>query len=255
MSVKVMGRVWDADLPPNMKLVLLAYADAAEHDGTDIWPGWERISTMTGYSQPTVARLTAELKTIGVLVQVGKGHTGQRASYLIDLEHPSLRAYQDDIQSESESLSPETESVSNDAESLSPVIPLPSLTPVLTSHPKKKRAPDFLWEAFVEVHGTPATESERGKYNAIVGKLREAQVEPDEYGLLCQGWKAKHGLEPGPATVANRVGEIRHFIAKGPIVAPTPRDVAQATERAKAQAMMDTPRPISDARRKAQARR
>ena len=48
MSVKVMGKVWDADLPPNLKLVLLAYADAAEHDGTEIWPGHERLASMTG---------------------------------------------------------------------------------------------------------------------------------------------------------------------------------------------------------------
>lgn len=250
MSVKVMGRVWDADIPPNLKLVLLSYADAAEHDGTDIWPGWDRIATMTGYSRPTVARLTSELKTLGVLIQVGKGHTGRRAEYRIDLGHPSLRAYQDDTQSYSESLSNEPESVSNQAESLSPAIPLPSSTSVLPSRPKKERPRDLLWESFVEVHGDPATKTERAKFNAIVKKLREATVTPDEYQLLCQGWKAKHGLEPGTATVAERVGEIRHFIAKGPIIAPSPSDVTRHTER---QRIMDLvaagPAPMSEAQR------
>ena len=80
MSVKVMGRVWDADLPPNLKIVLLAYADAAEHDGTEIWPGWERIAAMTGYSRTTVARLTTELLELGVLVKTGSGYRGHRAS-------------------------------------------------------------------------------------------------------------------------------------------------------------------------------
>ena len=235
-----MGRVWDADLPPNLKMVLLAYADAAEHDGTEVWPGWDVVSIMTSYSIPTVGRLTAELLTIGVLVQVAAGHTGRRAKYLIDLNHPILRVYQDDIQSESESLSNDAESLSNDAESLSPVIPLPSSTPVLTSRPLKRRAPDLLWEAFCQVHGQPATDSERGKYNRIVKKLRTAKVEPDEYGMLCQGWKAKHGLEPGPATISERVGEIRHFVKNGPILAPNPKDVQRhATSNAAKQAVLD----------------
>ena len=212
-----MGRVWDSSLSPNLRLVLLAYADAAEHDGTDIWPGWERISTMTGYSQPTVARLTAELKALGVLVQVGKGHTGRRAEYRIDLDHASMRAYQDDIQSESESLSNDAESVSNQAESLSPVIPLPSFTPVLPSHPKK-RSPDLLWESFVEIHGQPATKSERGKYNRAVANLREADVTPDEYPALVAAFTMKNnGLQGAPMTIAERVGELRHFVNRGPI--------------------------------------
>ena len=93
------------------------------------------------------------------------------------------------------------------------------------------RPRDLLWESFVEVHGQPATKSERGKFNRIVANLKQADVTPTEYPILCQGWKAKHGLEPGPATVSERVGEIRHFVAKGPIVAPTKREVTRHTNR------------------------
>ena len=136
MSVKVMGRVWDADLKPNLKLVLLAYADAAEHDGTEIWPGWDRIARMTNYSRPSVARLTADLLTIGVLIQIEPGHSGQRASYRIDLDHPIMRVSQDDTQPpDPERVSNQTERVSNQDESVSPVIPLPSSTSVLSSRP------------------------------------------------------------------------------------------------------------------------
>ena len=133
-----MGRVWDADLSPNLKMVLLAYADAAEHDGTEIWPGWERISKMTGYSESTVGRLTADLIKLGVLVQVSKGYRGRRATYLIDLKHPILIAYQDDTQSP-ESLPTEPESLSSERESLSPVIPLPSSSPILNFRASIKR--------------------------------------------------------------------------------------------------------------------
>ena len=226
-----MGRVWDADLPPNLKLVLLAYADAAEHDGTEIWPGWDRVAAMTGYSEPTVARITAELRKLGVLVQVQRGFTGQRSKYLIDLSHPSLRAYQDDMQSESESLSNDRESLSNDRESLSLTIPLPSYSPVLTSHPSSEAtlSRDLLWESVVAIHGDPANRSERGKFNRAVKLLREANVTPDEYPALVQAYCARYDkLQPAVMTVASRVGEMRHFVAKGPIRSVSLDQVADA---------------------------
>ena len=135
-----MGRVWDTTLEPNLKLVLLAYADAAEHDGTEIWPGSKRLMTMTGYSRRSVARITAELLDLGMLVQVSKGHTGRRASYRIDLNHPMMRVCQDDTLPELESVPNEVESVPNGAESVSPMAPLPSSTPVLTSRPSSEAA-------------------------------------------------------------------------------------------------------------------
>ena len=215
-----MGRVWDADLPPNLKLVLLAYADAAEHDGTEIWPGWDRVAQMTGYSEATVARITAELRRVGVLVRVQRGFTGQRSKYLIDLSHPALEAYQDDMQSDSESLSNDQKSLSNDAESLSPTIALPSYSPVLNSRPTSEATSsrDLLWESVVEIHGEPATKSERGKYNKAVAELREAKVTPDEYPSLVLAYTSKYDtLQPAVMTVAHRVGEMRHFLSKGPI--------------------------------------
>ena len=71
---------------------------------------------------------------------------------------------------------------------------------------------------FVQVHGEPASTSERGKYNAVVKKLRAADVTPEEYPLLVVAFTTKHGgLQPGVPTVAERVGELRHFVARGPI--------------------------------------
>ena len=97
MSVKVMGLVWDTRLPGNLKFLLLAYADAAEHDGTDVWPGQKRLADMTGVSVSTVAKLTRELLKIGVLVQTGRGHKGRRAAYYIPLDTLGI-AYQYDTQ-------------------------------------------------------------------------------------------------------------------------------------------------------------
>jgi len=76
MSVIVMGMVWQADLPPNEKLVLLAYADHADHAGLDIYPSVELISKKTGYSTRHVQRITRMLENRGLLVLDGHGPKG-----------------------------------------------------------------------------------------------------------------------------------------------------------------------------------
>jgi len=92
MSVKVMGTVWDTDLPPNQKLVLLAYADAAEHDGTRSYPGYERLVEMTGYSRAQLHRITNLLLESGRLVQVKPGHRGQRAEYAVKVSQDETQS-------------------------------------------------------------------------------------------------------------------------------------------------------------------
>ena len=257
MSIYAMGPVWKADLKPNHKFVLLAYADSAREDGTKAWPGWDSLIEMTGYSRSTIASITKELIALGVLVQTKRGRKGQRAEYTVALSHPLISGSDDETLFSGSDLDADrvqnpADRVQNPADRVQPVGPLPSSSPVLSPvlPSRKARTRDFLWESFVEVHGEPATGTERGKFNAIVKKLREADVDGDEYPLLCQGWKAKHGLEPGPATVSERVGEIRHFIAKGPIVAPTPKDVARHADRQRtADLIAAGPVPLSEAQR------
>jgi len=133
MSVKVMGKVWDTDLPPNQRLVLLAYADAAEHDGTEIWPGHERLTAMTGYSRSQVERITRDLIAAGVLVRVTKGYRGRRARFAIPLDHPTFVS-QDATQSDPDSVASEADSVASEANepapsATRPVLPVPSSTP------------------------------------------------------------------------------------------------------------------------------
>ena len=76
MSVKVMGFVWDLELPPNLKLVLLAYADHADHDGGSIYPAIGTVAQKTGYSPREVQRLTRELEARGRLVADGSAKFG-----------------------------------------------------------------------------------------------------------------------------------------------------------------------------------
>lgn len=85
----------------------------------------------------------------------------------------------------------------------------------------KPRFRDELWDVFVEVHGQPASQSERGKFNKIVKTLREADVSAAEYPQLVQAYVSKYGgSQPAAATVAQRVGEMRNYLLKGPMQAP-----------------------------------
>ena len=76
MSVKVMGWVWDQDLPQNEKFVLLAYADHADHDGRNIFPSVDLIALKTGYSRMSVQRRVNKLKDKMFLVHYGIGSKG-----------------------------------------------------------------------------------------------------------------------------------------------------------------------------------
>ncbi len=89
----------------------------------------------------------------------------------------------------------------------------------LATQPKRKR--DELWDTFTQIHGDPATKTERGKYNHIVKQLRTAKVTPDEYPSLVAAYVRKHdGLQPAAATIANRVGELRKYRDYGPVTVP-----------------------------------
>ena len=173
MSVKVMGKVWDTDLPGNLKIVLLAYADAAEHDGTQIWPGRGRIALMCGIAVSTADRLTRALIEGGYLVQVAKGHRGQRAAYEIPLDRLAV-AYQSDTHSEADSLSIEADSLPPDAgkpitPDSPPVLVDPSSTPVL---PIAATPRNPWWDATVIIFGEP-TEAQRSLYGRFVAMASE----------------------------------------------------------------------------------
>ena len=213
MSVKVMGKVWDTDLPGNLKIVLLAYADAAEHDGTQIWPGRGRIALMCGIAVSTADRLTRALIEGGYLVQVAKGHRGQRAAYEIPLDRLAV-AYQSDIHSEADSLSIEADSLPPDAgkpitPDSPPVLVDPSSSSVLPIAATPRRGPDGLtiaeeermatrprnpwWDVTVELFGKPAA-NQQALYGRFVD-MANKDWPPNEIrrraGLLADLWGVK----------------------------------------------------------------
>ena len=190
MSVKVMAQVWDSDLAPNHRLVLLAYADAAEHDGTKAFPGEERLAAMTGYSTPTVRRVTAELLKLGVLVQVKKGHRGQRAEYQI----PPPKASHPDTHSEGESLSSEHgKPITGDTPPVLDPSYEKTLPTVVSSESVlfdvgdavsmsvvRERFRDFYYEAACAALDLPHENSDEGPLGIVASRARKGGHQPDE---------------------------------------------------------------------------
>ncbi|MBH9537511.1 helix-turn-helix domain-containing protein [Novosphingopyxis sp. YJ-S2-01] len=75
MSVRVMSKVWEIDLPDSEKIVLLALADAANDEGT-CWPSMKTLATKCSKSDRTVQGAIQTLCKKGLLnrkERLGKG--------------------------------------------------------------------------------------------------------------------------------------------------------------------------------------
>jgi hypothetical protein len=80
MSIKVMTAVWELDLPPSEKLVLLALADWAQDDGR-CWPSIAKVAAKSGVSERTVQRMLREAEKAGLLKR--KENMGRGCEYTL----------------------------------------------------------------------------------------------------------------------------------------------------------------------------
>ncbi len=194
------------------------------------WPGHRYVSKHVPLSRNTVARAIRNLEATGwvTINRDQQAHTYVVHGSLdrLDLDYGDRRSFV---------AGAETEPVPNVSRTGAETEPEPvqklrqtetqDRQPITDTQVARRR--DLLWESFVAVHGEPASKGERGKYNAAVGKLRDADVTPEEYPALVLAFTTKHnGLQPAVATVANRVGELRHFVARGPVQGKSLEDVA-----------------------------
>lgn len=93
MSVKAMALVWETKLETQTKLILLAYADHADHDGNNIFPSIGLVSWKTGSSPNTIRRHTKKMIEMGILISVGESKLGTN-QYKIDFDKlPKLKPY------------------------------------------------------------------------------------------------------------------------------------------------------------------
>lgn len=84
-----MALVWKLDLPPNQRLVLLAYADHADDEGGSVFPSLGRIAWKTGYSRDQVRRISRELANSKLIEKVKDAGSQRGVEYRLRLERGS----------------------------------------------------------------------------------------------------------------------------------------------------------------------
>jgi hypothetical protein len=94
VSVKTSGRVWELDLPPNVKYVLLALADHADHDGDHAFPGEELLAAKTGYTERNVRRILRILEEMEIIYCTSEGRgAGYKSEYSIVTDNGNISEY------------------------------------------------------------------------------------------------------------------------------------------------------------------
>jgi hypothetical protein len=88
MSIRLMSLVFESNIEPNDKLVLLAMADYAADNGTQIFPSIETLVHKTSLSERTVQRSLRDLEAQELIVVVANagGGRGKATNYMINVD-------------------------------------------------------------------------------------------------------------------------------------------------------------------------
>jgi hypothetical protein len=86
VAIEVTKLVWDVELPPTETCVLLALADFASPDGSDVYPGTARVVHMTGYSDRTIRKVRQRFVQRRILLLDRPSTPTSPAHYTINLE-------------------------------------------------------------------------------------------------------------------------------------------------------------------------
>jgi len=84
MSVKAMAKVFEMNLPPREKFVLIALADWANDAGGGVYPATETVAKKTGYGITTIKKVFKILEKAEIIRRNGKKGSGQ-ICWIIDL--------------------------------------------------------------------------------------------------------------------------------------------------------------------------
>lgn len=179
----------------------------ADYETGECWPSIDTVAEILGVSRRTVERHLAKLEAIGAIRKESGKASGETNLY----RFPASRY---DIGVAGGTTPVSHRGTTSESHKQEPV----ERDPSNEKKTGRLRRRDLLWEAFVEIHGDPASKSERGKFNRIVSILRDADVTPEEYPSLVAAFSTKwEGKQVAPATVSERIGELRHFLSRGPV--------------------------------------
>lgn len=94
MSARVSGKVWELELDPTEKLVLLALADHADHEGNNVRPGNDLLVAKTGLSERTIGQKIASFIERGILEPENtKTGRGKIREFSVDPDRCTRRQY------------------------------------------------------------------------------------------------------------------------------------------------------------------
>jgi len=230
MSVKVMGQVWDADLPRPEKYVLLAYADHAAHDGTNIYPSVPRVAWKTGYTERSIRKITGDLVEMGILVPDGKRKSGVN-KYRLDVSAlPSRPEYGT---APSEESTPEVSAPEDSSPQAGSGVKKTASTPEKSSPkpsgPINKEEPsgiDLSRQMFgrlaelCQINLELVSKKDRGKLNSVTKKLLDAgkklgHIDNFERYWYAVDWRGQKGQPPDPYDVTREWERARRWLNGG----------------------------------------
>ena len=94
MSVKISGKVWELDIDATEKIILLALAEYADHEGNNVRPGNSLLVAMTGLTQQTISTKITKFIEVGILdPDEYEGGRGALRQFTIDPSHGKRRQY------------------------------------------------------------------------------------------------------------------------------------------------------------------
>jgi hypothetical protein len=192
MSVKQMALVWELDLAPNKRLVLLAYADHADDDGDNVFPSLGRVAHKTGYSVDQVRRLSRDLVDDGLMELAEKGvGRGNTHRYRLTLEKgvklPPFKPKR-------EKVADDKEKVASRPQKVAPMPPEPSVEPS-TNHSRRDGKPSPEQTNWMTVYceqakrfGVSVSDEDRNRLpgNLVRCQAKEGASDSEMYRLIGQ---------------------------------------------------------------------
>src|SRR3990172_2477056 len=214
-----MGRVFALAIPKAEKFLLLAMADHAHDDGTEVRPGIKRLSEKTSDSERNVRRLLRSLESMGLLAPVAytTGGRGRATEYRVPLDRL------EEVLANPANLAPfpgnpDTTGPKpghHGTETRTRSAPQPSRT-VIEPSLGRARPRDDLWDRLVFYFGKPANDDERGLRNRALKLLRQAGATPDEVDRRVAAWPGLYdGATLTPKALASHWSELGRPPARG----------------------------------------